>query len=79
MQTFYFYAGVLDDKSGEAHTSYYPHAVREGETAREACESIVRDYREAWPNCVIGPSGRSVTLNPGNSRLMTLVIGKAPR
>jgi hypothetical protein len=79
MQAFYFYAGVLDDKTGEAHSSYYPHMVREANTPREACQKVIDTFLQVgiWPNAVIGPTGRSVTLNPGSSHLMTLTIGKS--
>lgn len=81
MAIYYFYAGTLDDKTGEAHMSYYPHMVREGDTPAEACQKVIDTFASEgiWPNAVIGPTGRSVTLNPGNSHLMTLTIGKSPK
>lgn len=43
MQTFYFYAGTLDEKTGEAHTSYYPHMVREAESYAASLSRELRD------------------------------------
>ena len=78
MQTFYFFTATLSP-DGNLHTSEFPSAVREADTPLEACEQVLSSYVDKWPNAVIGPTNRVVTLNPGENNLMSFVIGKFPR